>query len=231
MFRVKICGITNVDDALAVAAAGGDAIGLNFFARSRRCVAIDVAERIVNALSQYNLSQNAPGNRVVKVGLFVNADADEVCRTYDRLGLDLVQLHGDEPPEYLGQLGGRPVMRAFRIGSAGIAPVLDYLEQCRARDAMPRLVLLDAQVPGAYGGTGKTTDWTAAAGYAAMPNMPPLVLAGGLTPQNVGEAISAVHPAAVDTASGVERSPGRKDPAAVAAFVQAAQSRLYTLDR
>jgi phosphoribosylanthranilate isomerase len=214
VFRIKICGITNRDDAQLVADAGGDAVGLNFFASSPRFIDFEAAGRIAAAL---------PKN-VAKVGLFVNATAATVCDAFDRLGLDLIQLHGDEPAEYLVQLGGRPVMRAFRLGEEGLSPVTAYLAKCQALNAMPKLVLLDAKVPGEYGGTGKTTDWAVAADYAQRPGLPPLVLAGGLTPLNVAEAIRTVRPAAVDTASGVESSPGRKDPALVKAFIQAARN-------
>ena len=105
MFRIKICGITSVDDALLVARAGADAVGLNFYPRSPRYISLDTARKIVAALPK----------EIVKVGLFVNAPPADVCRTYSDLSLDLIQLHGDEPPEYLAQLGGRPVMRAFRV--------------------------------------------------------------------------------------------------------------------
>src|SRR3990172_6068653 len=118
MFRVKICGVLSPEDAAAAANAGADAVGFNFYPQSPRFVMPDRVRQIVDAL--------APG--VVKVGLFVNAPCDEVSRTFDRLGLDLVQLHGDEPPEYLAELSGRPVMRAFRVGPQGLLPVKKYLD-------------------------------------------------------------------------------------------------------
>jgi phosphoribosylanthranilate isomerase len=213
MFRVKICGITSVDDARAVAAAGADAVGLNFYPKSPRCITLEKAWQIVDAV---------PAG-MVKVGVFVNATAEEVCCTFDELGLGLIQLHGDEPPIYLAELGGRPVMRAFRLGEAGLGPLHEYLDRCRQLKCMPRLVLIDACVEGRYGGTGQVADWQALSGYPFETDDPPLVLAGGLTPENVAEAIHIVRPAAVDTASGVESSPGRKDPAAVRAFVRAAR--------
>lgn len=213
MFWIKICGVTNVDDARAVAAAGADAVGLNFYAKSPRHVTVEKARRIVEALPV----------GLVKVGLFVNAPAEEVCQTFDALGLDLIQLHGDEPPIYLTHLGRRPVMRAFRLGQAGREPIRGYLDQCRKLGCMPRLVLVDAGVEGKYGGTGQVADWQTLKDYSLLTPSPPVVLAGGLTPENVGEAIRTVHPTAVDTASGVESSPGRKDPATVTAFVRAAQ--------
>jgi phosphoribosylanthranilate isomerase len=213
MFHIKICGITCVEDALAAARAGADAIGLNFYPASPRFVHSEQAQAIVAA--------SLPG--VIKVGLFVGAPPGDVCEAFDRLRLDLIQLHGDEPPEYLTRLGGRPVMRAFRLGPAGLGPISRYLEGCGRLGCLPRLVLLDAYTRGVYGGTGELADWAAAAEYAGMADAPPLVLAGGLTPQNIAAAIRSVHPAAVDTASGVETSPGRKDPAAVTAFVRAAR--------
>lgn len=213
MFRVKICGITSVGDARAVAAAGADAVGLNFYAKSPRYVGVEKAREIVGALP----------DELVKVGLFVNAAEEEVCETFDRLGLDLIQLHGDEPPEFLARLGGRPVMRAFRLGEAGLGPVRGYLADCRQLECVPRWVLVDASVEGSYGGTGEVADWRTLREYPRDSDSPPLVLAGGLTPGNVAEAIRTVRPAAVDTASGVEARPGRKDPAAVEAFVRAAR--------
>jgi phosphoribosylanthranilate isomerase len=216
MFQTKICGITNVDDARTVVQAGADAIGLNFYPRSKRCISAELARDIIAAIP--------PG--IVKVGLFVNSPASEICRLFDQLGLDLIQLHGDEPPDYLPQLAPRPVMRAFRLGTEGLPPVVQYLDQCRELNALPTLTLLDSAVQGSYGGTGRTLDWNLASQYAIQPDMPPLVLAGGLTPGNVAQAIRTVRPAAVDVASGVESPPGRKDPALVESFVQAARAAL-----
>lgn len=212
MFRVKTCGITSVEDAQTVARAGADAVGLNFYPNSPRCIAAEVARSIVDVLPE----------RVVKVGLFVNAEVQQILGAFDLLGLDLIQLHGDEPPELIAALGDRPVMRAFRLGPAGLGPVAEYLRQCRGLGCMPQLVLIDSHVRGVYGGTGTTADWEAARLYPIEQDNPPLVLAGGLTPGNVAEAIRTVNPRAVDTASGVESEPGRKDPAAVEAFVRAA---------
>ena len=212
MFRIKICGITTPDDARAVVQAGADAVGLNFFPGSPRFVTPTAAHQIVDTLP----------DTVVKVGLFVNAAVEHIREVYEVLGLDLIQLHGDEPPELIAELGQRPVMRAFRIGPEGLRPVTEYLHRCRWCECMPQLVLFDAHVPGQYGGTGATAEWAALRRYPAEVDFPPFVLAGGLTPQNVADAITAIHPSAVDTASGVETSPGRKDPAAIKAFVRAA---------
>lgn len=220
MFRIKICGLTNIADAEAAATAGADAIGLNFYSQSSRCVDRATARTISQAL----------GSRVVKVGVFVNAPVDEIIATYDDVGLDLVQLHGDEWPDVLRPLAPRPVMKAFRVGPAGLVEVRRWLETCMPMSIFPRLVLLDAFRAGQYGGTGATTDWSAAAAYARTAGVPPLVLAGGLTPANVAEAIRAVRPAAVDTAGGVESSPGVKDAALMQAFVAAARRGLLNVD-
>ena len=240
MFRIKICGITNVDDALTVASAGADAVGLNFYPKSPRYITPERAREIVDSL---------PGG-MVKVGLFVNAPDEQVRQTFDQLGLDLIQLHGDEPPGFLAELGDRPVMRAFRLGPGGVLespslldpgellagsprqphalePIGAYLAHCRWLGCTPRLVLADAYVEGTYGGTGQIADWQSLKAYRSArgeATIPPLVLAGGLTPENVAEAIRTVRPAAVDTASGVESGPGRKDPAKVEAFVRAARA-------
>jgi phosphoribosylanthranilate isomerase len=224
MFHVKICGITSVDDARTAARAGADAVGLNFYAKSPRCVDLETARRIVASLPR----------EVVKVGLSVNADVEDVARRFDDLGLDLIQLHGDEPPKYLARLGGRPVMRAFRLGPEGLEPLRRYLADCGRLGCTPRLVLIDALVAGRYGGTGQVADWQVLKTYPVNTESrqaPPLVLAGGLTPENVAEAVAMVRPAAVDTASGVESSPGRKDPAAVDAFVRAARAAFETAGR
>lgn len=201
-----------------MAAAGADAIGINFYAGSLRFVEPRDAQHLVAA---------APPS-LTKVGVFVNADVEAVCVIYDALGLDLIQLHGDEPPEFIRDLGTRPVMRAFRIDKRGLAPVAEYLEECGRLGKMPQAVLLDAHCPGQFGGTGETADWDTIRQerrllrtvlYHAMP----FVLAGGLTSDNVGEAIATVGPSMVDTASGVESSPGKKDPVLVRRFIESAR--------
>jgi phosphoribosylanthranilate isomerase len=212
MFRVKICGITTSEDARAIVAAGADAVGLNFFPRSPRYLAPENATNVAAALPK----------GVVRVGLFVNAPAERIHETANRLSLDLIQLHGDEPPEFLDELRGRAVMRAFRLGEEGLAPILRYLESCRELGCLPKLVLIDSFRKGQYGGTGATADWGTAKRYPTEPWHPPLVLAGGLTAENVAAAIRAVRPTAVDTASGVETAPGKKDGEMVRQFVEAA---------
>jgi len=222
MFQVKICGITSVEDALTVVEAGADAVGLNFYPKSPRYVRPELADRIAAVLPP----------TVVKVGLFVNATSGHVCQTFQRLGLDLVQLHGDEPPAYLAELGQLPVMRAFRLGHQGLEAVGSYLGCARQLGCLPRLTLIDAHVKGVYGGSGEVADWqllrTCWTDRQEKP-IPPLVLAGGLTPDNVAEAIRTVRPAAVDVASGVESRPPRKDRRRVAAFVEAAHRALEKL--
>jgi phosphoribosylanthranilate isomerase len=219
MFRIKICGITRVEDALAAAAAGADAIGLNFYPQSARCVGDEQARRIAAAV---------PAG-VARVGVFVNAAAEEIQRTFDRTPLDFVQLHGDEPPELLCQLGDRPIIRVFRMGSGGLAAALAYLDRCRQLGVVPRMVLADAAAGRAYGGTGELADWSALSAYPSAAWHPPLILAGGLTPENVAAAIRAVRPAGVDTASGVEITPGVKDTELMKRFVETARSALARL--
>jgi phosphoribosylanthranilate isomerase len=218
LFRIKICGITNVADAQLAADAGADAIGLNFYAPSPRHIADSVAAEIIASLPKW----------VARVGVFVNFSADEVGRVADQLQLDWIQLHGDEPPDFISRLAPRRVIRALSCGAGEIAHVHQYLAQCRTIGAMPAAVLVDASVRSAYGGTGKTADWTALAPPRDELLGLPLILAGGLTPDNVAAAVGTVRPAAVDTASGVESSPGKKDPELVRRFVSLAGRALST---
>jgi len=214
MFRIKICGITDPGDARTAIQAGADAVGLNFYPASPRFITPAKARQICQVLPA----------EIVKVGIFVNAEAKDVCQVRNELELNLIQLHGDETPEYIARLGNRPVIRAFRMGPEGLQPVFVYLEECRRLGCVPKLVLLDALSQGFYGGTGKTADWSVCAQYPGHEGVPPLILAGGLTESNVAQAIYQVRSAGVDTAGGVESSPGQKDPAAVIAFVQAARN-------
>jgi phosphoribosylanthranilate isomerase len=213
MFRIKICGITSVADAVAVAECGADAVGLNFCASSPRHVSLARAQHIVAALP----------SGVARVGVMVNRPAAEVRQIADQLRLDYVQLHGDEPPEYLAQLGDLPIIRALR-GTNDFRSVADYLAACRSLGHVPAAVLIDAFREGQYGGTGHRPDWAAVASARAEWPAMPLVLAGGLTPDNIGAAIERVRPTAVDTASGVESAPGQKSLERVAQFVGLAQA-------
>ena len=219
MFRVKICGLTSAHDAEIVSRTGADAIGLNFYPKSPRFITVEQAWHVVQETAE----------TVARVGLFVNATDDEVCAAYDHLGLDFIQLHGDEPPEYLLALGRRPVIRAFRLGASGLEPILRYLEACDLPEVNLRAVLIDAYDPQRYGGTGETADWQHLADQRSVLGALPLILAGGLNEENVSEAISLVRPDAVDTASGVETSPGVKDARQVAAFTETAQRAFASL--
>ena len=214
MFRVKICGVTNVSDAQSVAVAGADAVGFNFYPESCRHISLDVAEKIVATLP----------SGLQRVGLFVNATDDEICRIFDHLSLDFIQLHGDEPPEFLLSLGGRPIIRAFRLGPGGLAPIREYLDACQGSEIDLCAVLIDAYHPTRYGGTGEVADWERLGAERSLLNDLPLILAGGLNCENVAAAIHRIRPDAIDTASGVEKSPGQKDPVLVQEFVTAARA-------
>lgn len=200
--KVKICGITNVTDAVTAAAAGADLIGLMFYERSPRHVSLTAAAAIVQALPP----------TVERVGVFVNPDAELVQRALRECGLTLLQFHGEEPPAFCTQFGVAS-MKALRVRDAGSLRVLsDY-----ATDAF----LLDAYAPGAHGGTGARFDWELVT--LAKRQGRPIFLAGGLTPENVADAIRRVQPFGVDVSSGVEMAPGRKDARKVRAFIRNAK--------
>ncbi len=218
MFRIKICGITRVEDALAAAEAGADAIGLNFFAQSPRYIDLATARTIV---------QSVPP-RTAKVGVFVNESSQRIIQIVDQLALDFVQLHGDEPPDQLAALAPRQVIRAFRM-SGDYEPLLTYLRTCHELGCPPTAVLIDAYKLGIYGGTGKTANWGKVHEFQQHAGNVPVVLSGGLSPENVAEAIERARPAAVDVASGVEVAPGRKDAARIGRFVDAARRAWQTL--
>jgi phosphoribosylanthranilate isomerase len=204
--RVKICGITRPEDAELAASLGAWAIGLNFWKGSKRRCDPAVAAGIARALRR----------RVEPVGVFVNPTLDEVVRLVEGVGLTHVQLHGDEGPSFctaVTERTGARVIKALHIGSG--ADIRD------AERFHTDFHLLDAAARTAYGGTGRTWDWDLA---AQRRSRVPLILSGGLTPENVAEGIAAVRPWAVDVASGVEASPGIKDPAKVEAFIAAAHA-------
>jgi phosphoribosylanthranilate isomerase len=212
VFRVKICGVTAIEDAGSIAKSGADAIGLNFWQGSPRFVEMARACELAAALPP----------TVVKVGVFVDADEATVRDAVDAVGIDWMQWHGDEPPERVARREGPPLIKAFRLGKAGLDPVRNYLDCCRTLGRLPDAVLIDAHVAGHLGGTGRIADWQTLGCERASLGGIPLILAGGLTESNVGEAIRTVRPDAVDTASGVECGPGRKDHQRVARFVDAA---------
>jgi phosphoribosylanthranilate isomerase len=221
-FKIKICGLTSVADALAAIDAGADAIGLNFYRGSQRCVDVDTARQIVDAV----------GNRADKIGVFVNESADRIRETCHGAGLHLIQLHGDEPPEFLRLLNkDHDIVRAYRLGERGLSAIDDDLQACSDLSGFcPDAILVDASVPGKFGGTGQTIDWQQLANHRdTLLGSLPLILAGGLVPTNVAEAIRVVRPQAVDTASGVEFEPGKKDAAKVRDFVAAARAAFAAL--
>jgi phosphoribosylanthranilate isomerase len=201
--RSKICGITRIEDALAAARAGADAIGLVFYAKSPRAVDVRQARAIVQALPPF----------VTTVGLFVNASRCELGEILDAVPLDLLQFHGDETPEECAHYQ-RPFIKALRV-----RPGDDLQAQClRYRQA--RGILLDTFVPGVPGGTGEAFDWSLVPENLALP----VGLAGGLSPENVADAIARVRPYAVDVSGGVEAAKGIKDPLKIQAFVRAVRA-------
>lgn len=212
MFRVKICGITRTEDALTAQQAGADAIGLNFYPGSKRYVAPDEARQIAMSVEDH----------IQRVGVFVNAPVEEIRHIYNSVGLSAVQLHGDEPPEVFSHLDGIPVVLAKRMPAGAFASLVQAVADCGSAGRKPDTLLVDAFADGEYGGTGHTVAWPELTEHRDQLGEIPLILAGGLVPDNVAEAITTVQPAGVDTASGVESSPGIKDPAKVDAFITAA---------
>jgi phosphoribosylanthranilate isomerase len=198
--RVKICGITHPDDALAAAGLGADALGFVFYRPSPRFVEPAMARTIAALLPPF----------VSSVGLFVDASADEVRAVLGQVPLTLLQFHGDESPEFCGQFG-KPFLKAIRM-----KPDVDVAAQI-ARYAFASGILLDAYRPGVPGGTGETFDWQ----RVPKPALKPVLLAGGLVPDNVGAAIRTTRPWAVDVSGGVEASRGRKDHDKLKAFFDA----------
>ena len=200
--RVKICGITTPEDGVLAAQAGAAAIGLVFWPGSPRFVDRAMARRIAEALPSF----------VVRVGVFVDQSLDMMTRTADDVGLDVIQLHGNEPPEMVACLPRR-VLKAIKVGDDS---VLDEVARYEGAG-----ILLDTKDGALPGGTGKTFDWQTAQQVRAR--VPFLVLAGGLTPENLGAAIKSVGPDAVDVSSGVESAPGRKDAAKLKALFESAR--------
>ncbi len=218
-FRIKICGVTSVADALAALDAGADALGLNFHPLSPRCVDPLRGAEIAAAI----------GDRAAKVGVFVNRTASEIVESAGRCGLDAAQLHGDESPTALAALAALPLIKAFRPGGS-LAPVAAFLGACRELGALPGMTLIDAAAPGLYGGSGHIADWAPLGRRDGLLAQVPLILAGGLTPDNVLAAIETARPEAVDVASGVEQAPGRKSRAKMFDFVAAARAGFDRLE-
>ena len=237
VFHVKICGVTTAADAEMVAAAGADAIGLNFVQGSPRQLDLADGREVAAAI---------PAG-VLRVGVFAGSPVDDMLQIARALCLDAIQLHGHldggrepiDPPERCGQLSGLPVIRAVRLdtsrpGTDALAAARQWIAAAVAAGAAPAMVIVDAAISlgtefgtefgtesGRLGGTGERVDWTALARAGSLPV--PMAVAGGLTPDNVAEAVRVTGLSAVDTASGVEAAPGRKDPQKVRAFVAAAR--------
>lgn len=200
MTKIKICGIKTLDDALAAMDAGADLIGFNFYPKSSRYIDVGKCRDIMSVMRNYG--------HITYVGVFVNASVEEVRATMETCGLGLAQLHGDETADMLSALDGK-AFKAFR----GIPTDMNGF----ARNDTPAF-LVDASVKGLYGGSGVTADWN---GATELAKKYPLLLAGGLTPENVAEAVRQVGPWGVDVASGVESAPGKKDASKMKAFVRA----------
>ena len=204
--KVKICGITRMEDALAAAAAGADALGFMFYEASPRRVAFDVAAKIIRELPPF----------LARVGVFVNPSPDDVGRAIEDCRIDTLQFHGEETPEFCAQFGLR-VIKAFRVRDA------------ESLSALPAYVgatcLLDSFVAGQHGGTGATFNWDLAAQTVKAGRR--VLLAGGLTAENAAEAVRRVRPYGLDVSSGVEAKPGVKDAAKVRAFIAAAKSVIF----
>ncbi len=201
MVKVKICGITNPEDARAVVDAGADAIGFVFYERSPRCINPALAAKIIATLPPF----------VQTVGLFVNEETEKINWTADYCGLDVVQLHGNETPEDCLEINRR-VIKAFRVQNIiSIDPLKNYQVSG---------FLLDAWSPDAYGGTGRTFNWELA---EAAKQYGPIILAGGLLPENIASAIRIVNPYGVDVSSGVESALAKKDAGKVREFIKLAK--------
>jgi phosphoribosylanthranilate isomerase len=210
--KVKICGITNAEDARAAAQAGADALGFNFYAKSPRCIAPEKAREIIASLDSFD---------GLFVGVFVNEESPEaVARTARLANVNAIQLHGDESPEFcraLVRLTDAAIIKALRARDFLTIDAMRAYENCQ--------LLLDAFDPRRgelYGGTGHLADWTLA--RAAAQTFPRFFLAGGLTPENVAAAVETVKPFGVDVASGVESTPGRKDAARMRKFISNAKA-------
>ncbi|MCA9957495.1 MAG: phosphoribosylanthranilate isomerase [Anaerolineales bacterium] len=213
--KVKICGITRLEDGVTAVTLGADMLGFNFYTGSKRYITPEKAAAIIADLRTH-MHANAM-QAVLLVGIFVNSPREEVQQIMMQCGLDWAQLCGDEPVEMLHALSGR----AFKAIRPSTHHEADALLQTFASPQQTPAILVDAYQPGEYGGSGQTGDWALAARVA---HRYPLLLAGGLTPHNVGTAVQQVQPWGVDVASGVESAPGIKDAQKVAAFIKEAKA-------
>jgi phosphoribosylanthranilate isomerase len=198
--KVKVCGITSYEDAAMALDQGVDVLGFNFFTKSSRYIDPAAARSIIRRLPPF----------VTPVGLFVNQpEADDVAKTAHEAGVQVLQLHGDESPEYCGRLSSWNIIKVLRLDGLGVTEDL--------REYSVQAFLLDSRDDERFGGTGLRFDWSLAEPVRAFG---PIILAGGLKPENVGEAIRSVRPYGVDVCSGVESVPGRKDKRKLAAFME-----------
>ena len=198
MTQIKICGMTNQEDALFAASSGVDALGFIFYEKTPRFVTPEKAKGIIAAL---------PGE-VARIGVFVNHSYDEIERIRTFCNLDMIQLHGDESPEFCRRFPSSMVVRSFALRTEDDLRLLD--------DYPGTPILADSYAPGLRGGTGRIVDWNLA---RRVMKTHPLILSGGLSPDNISEALAAVSPDAVDINSGVETAPGKKDPEKIRAIV------------
>ena len=223
-FKTKICGVTTVDDAIMVASSGAEAIGLNFYSAGKRFIEPALARIVADAVHETHAE-------MVIVGVFVNDSAEAILEIVKTVRLTTVQLHGDETPDLvstlkkMGDAAGLnfDIVRAIRTSPRDDSSALDLPSVTTEAQTWVEggvdALLIDAATPDQYGGTGKQVDWQ---GFSKIEISVPVLLAGGLTPENVSEAISVAKPAGVDVASGVEHSPGQKDRDKTFAFVEAA---------
>ena len=213
--KIKVCGITCLGDAALAGQLGADAIGLNFYAPSPRCISVEAAREIVAVLPP----------AIETVAVFVDMPVEQIAEIIAQTGISMAQFHGKEPAAAVAELAPHRVLRAFRWqGTSTVTEVNTYLDQCHAAGRLPAGLLIDTHRRGVPGGTGESWDWQQAADWACpLPTM----LAGGLTPDNVADAIRSLHPYGVDVAGGVEARPGVKDPQKLRAFFAA----VHQMDR
>jgi phosphoribosylanthranilate isomerase len=201
--RIKICGITNLGDALSAVEAGADALGFMFYERSNRHITTEAVAKITGELPPF----------VLRVGVFVDPAPEKVNELAEKCGLTTLQFHGSESPDFCAQFS-LPVIKAFRIADkSSLTQLASYKTAAW---------LLDSDVPGQFGGSGEKFDWSLAREATKLGR--PIILAGGLTPGNVAQAMDQVRPYGVDVSSGVESAPGKKDAKKVAAFIRAARA-------
>jgi len=209
---VKICGFTTLEEARAVAAEKIDAIGLNFYRPSSRYVSLGNATQIAACFD----------GTISKVGVFVDSSAEQIRRIYETVPLDFIQLHGDYSIEDAIELRDLPIIWVHRMGNDGLAELKEELQQLKQANVKLNACLVDARVPGEWGGSGQQVDWKKLVIEYDFETWPRLILAGGLVPENIAQAVQQVHPWGVDVASGVEQG-GRKSLEKIQDFLQQAQ--------